>query len=101
MGKAAFPLPDDLTETVLLLNATGENFTLVERSEGIRIYTGDQLAFTASSAEEAEAFLAGCFLWAFMGDNLERIRDVLKQGSFLIDSDWPEMIKKRLGHAEG
>jgi hypothetical protein len=100
MGKANFPMPDDLTETVSLLNATGWNLSLLEQSDSIRIYSGDQLMFTAFSTEEAEVFLAGCFLSTFSGRNLQEIRDEVKKGNFVIETDWLDIMKKRLGPAQ-
>jgi hypothetical protein len=96
MGTANFPLPQDLSETLELLNATGLNLAVVEQQDGrIRIITGDQLAFATYRLEEAEAFFAGCFLSTFMGNSLQHIRDGLQKGNFVIDSDWPEMLRKQ------
>jgi hypothetical protein len=98
MGKANFPLPEDLSETLELLNRTGLNLAVLGQQDGrIRIITGDQLAFATYQREEAEAFLAGCFFSTFMGDSLQRIRDELQKGNFVIDSDWLKMLRKQLG----
>ena len=97
MGTAKFPLPENISETLSLLSPTGWNLTMVEHNGNIRIISGDQLVFTAHSPEEAEAFLAGCFLATFMGNSLQHIQDEVQKGNFIIERDWHEMLRERFG----
>ena len=82
MGSARFSLPESLEETTDLLNATQTwKLTLTIDGAKTKVIDGDQLMFTANNAEEATAFLAGCFLATFSGKSLAQIREELRTNS--------------------
>ena len=75
MGVARFPLPAEIHEVINLLNASHIWHTWLRVDEGgIDVIDGDQLMFTAHTQGEAEAFLAGCFLATYLGQDLKQIK---------------------------
>ncbi|MCC6626115.1 MAG: hypothetical protein IT340_01810 [Chloroflexi bacterium] len=82
MGTPQFPIPATVPETLSLLNASGTwNISLFERDDRTDVATGDQLVFSASTQQEVEAFLAGCFIATYDGASLDAImRDLAERG---------------------
>jgi hypothetical protein len=89
MGKASYPLPDDVDETIRLLNAARIwNLSLVEWQGHILILDGDQVYYTADTMGEVAAYLAACFAETYVGPSLATIRAEIAAGRFAdIDYD--------------
>jgi hypothetical protein len=74
MGEIKFPFPTNLYKAIFLLNKTNSwNLSIIKEADLIYLLDGDQIQFIARSEQEAEAFLAGCFLTTFSGNSLETI----------------------------
>jgi hypothetical protein len=69
MGVAKFPIPEGIEEIITWLNrSTLWNLTLLEEDK-LYIYDGDQPMFITSDRAEVFAFLAGCFLSTYFGND--------------------------------
>ncbi len=83
MGIASFDAPTSVHESISLLNASYLwNLSIVQRSEGLCLYDGDQLMFVADMEQEVKAFLLGAFLATFNGKPLRQITDLIQSGWF-------------------
>ncbi len=81
MGVPHFPVPADVQEMLMLLNASRAwNLSLAERGGALDLLDGDQLQFSARTPQEVEAFLAGCFLATYQGKSLKQIKREIADG---------------------
>jgi hypothetical protein len=77
MGRAHFPVPTNLADLVRL---AGWDISIHRQDEHIYILTGDQVAFSAESEQEAFAFLYGIFLQKYSGQSLNEIDQLSSTG---------------------
>ena len=83
MGVPHFPSPAGIPEPIELLNATHLwHIQLHVRGATFAMVDGDQPVFTATTKEEAQAFVAGCFLATFLGKDLKQITQELADGRY-------------------
>lgn len=83
MSTARFDVPDDIRDTILLLNAAKIwHLSVVRDGDRLHLYDGDQVIFTADTTQEALAFLAGGFLGTYNGKPLDQIKDEVASGRF-------------------
>jgi hypothetical protein len=93
MGQVQFPVPEDLQETIRLLNAPYLwNLRLEEHDGCFYLLTGDQVFFSAETKREVEAFLAGCFAAAYQGKSLAQITAEVEEGAYTPD-DYEENLR--------
>lgn len=99
MGEPQFPFPTTIAETVELLNELTENWslTVMRRHETHYAFDGDQVLFVAPSRQEVTIFLAGIFLAAFHGQDLDGLRDARVRRPAVPDTEL-DGIRARLAY---
>jgi hypothetical protein len=76
LSRPQFPFPDNIQESIDLLNASNGkwNLSIARRDGTLYIYDGDQVMFIAKLEKEVLDFLSGAFLATFYGMGLDQIK---------------------------